>query len=84
MNDIKKYELPSIDSSIRQGEILTNVIQYKPDLELVSNFEELSNFVAIQHSFVIIVTQDCDLDWDYRARQKKENQSSKLLNSVFL
>jgi hypothetical protein len=38
----------------------------------------------IVHPYAIVVTQDCDLDWDYRAREEDSGQSTKLLNSVIL
>lgn len=76
---------PSIkNTSLRQGEILTNVVQYNPVAsELSQEVEELS-FEPVVHPYTIIVTQDCDLDWDYKARQSSNTQLSKLLNSVIL
>ncbi|HBE20471.1 MAG TPA: hypothetical protein DEG17_21140 [Cyanobacteria bacterium UBA11149] len=76
---------PSIKkTSLRQGEILTDVIQYNPVVsELSIEAEELS-FQAVIHPYAIVVTQDCDLDWDYRARQTINSQPSKLLNSIIL
>ncbi|MCU0550128.1 MAG: hypothetical protein MUC48_12330 [Leptolyngbya sp. Prado105] len=76
---------PSIKgSSLRQGEILTNVVQYNPVVsELSREVEELS-FKQVIHPYAIVVTQDCDLDWDYRARQNGAAQLPKLLNSVIL
>lgn len=81
---------PSIsDSSLRQGEILTNVVQYNlvaSELSresLLRESEELP-FELVIHPYAIVVTQDCDLDWDYRARQNGATQLPKLLNSVTL
>jgi hypothetical protein len=76
---------PSIkNSSLRQGEILTNVIQYNLIASEVSPETEELSFESIVHPYAIIVTQDCDLDWDYRARQSGNTQLFKLLNSVIL
>lgn len=70
--------------ALRQGEILTGVIQYKPVINQLSKQTQELSFETIIHPYVIIVTQDCDLDWDYRARKSPETQSAKLLNSVIL
>jgi hypothetical protein len=76
---------PSVrGSSLRQGEILTNVVQYFPTSGEVPQDSEKISFDVIVYSYAIVVTQDCDLDWDYRARQEGLSQSPKLLNSVIL
>lgn len=78
------YQASDKGSSLRQGEILTGVVQYKPVVsELSQGTQELS-FDAIVHPYTIVVTQDCDLDWDFRARHAEDIQLSKLLNSVIL
>jgi hypothetical protein len=76
---------PSVkNTSLRQGEILTNVVQYRPTINASSQLSEDISFDVIVHPYAIVITQDCDLDWDYRARQEARGQSSKLLNSVIL
>lgn len=80
---------PSELESLRQGEILTNVTQYKPTNINPKLLEEnLLEVDPIIHPYAIIVTQDCDLDWDYRARfnesQNPEQNQPKLLNSIIL
>jgi hypothetical protein len=70
--------------ALRQGEILTGVVQYKPVVNQLSKQAQELSFETIIHPYAIIITQDCDLDWDYRARKSPENQSAKLLNSVIL
>lgn len=76
---------PSIkNSSLRQGEILTDVVQYNPVVSEISLEAEYLSFEPIIHPYAIVVTQDCDLDWDYRARQTGNAQPSKLLNSIIL
>lgn len=77
------YQASNKGSSLRQGEILTGVIQYKPVLSELLQEQELS-FNTVFHPYTIVVTQDCDLDWDYRARKTANRQPSKLLNSVIL
>jgi len=75
------YQASGQDSSLRQGEILTNVIQYNPVLS--QDAEELT-FERVIHPYAIIITQDCDLDFDYKARFVSETQVSKRLNSIIL
>ncbi|MGB3519189.1 MAG: hypothetical protein WBA43_22240 [Elainellaceae cyanobacterium] len=77
------YQASDKNSSLRQGEILTGVVQYNPIInEIPSEFQELS-FTPIIHPYTIVITQDCDLDWDYKARGN-DNKSAKLLNSIIL
>lgn len=78
------YQASHKGSSLRQGEILTGVVQYKPVISEVLHEEQELSFDAVLHPYAIVVTQDCDLDWDYRARQTANSQPSKLLNSVIL
>lgn len=76
---------PSVkNTSLRQGEILTNVVQYRPTVNGSSQLLEEITFDMIVHPYAIVVTQDCDLDWDYRAREENRGPSTKLLNSVIL
>jgi hypothetical protein len=71
------------ESSLRQGEILTGVVQYNPVIdEIPKEFQELS-FTPIIHPYAIVITQDCDLDWDYKARVTNNNPA-KFLNSIVL
>ena len=83
MEERSIYQASDKDSSLRQGEILTGVVQYKPVVGGLLQETELS-FDAVLHPYTIVVTQDCDLDWDYRARRAENPQLSKLLNSIIL
>lgn len=77
------YQVSDKGSSLRQGEILTGVVQYNPVInEMPKEFQELS-FTPIIHPYAIVITQDCDLDWDYKARGTNDNPA-KLLNSIVL
>jgi hypothetical protein len=62
-----------------------------PDGSALSSENSQVNQVAVDahikvllHDYVIVVTQDCDLDWDYRERVKPEGDrnSGKMLNSI--
>ncbi|KAM3094949.1 hypothetical protein ACKFKF_26210 [Phormidesmis sp. 146-12] len=80
------YQALDKGSSLRQGEILTGVTQYNPVIDEIpkefQNFQELA-FTPIMHPYAIVITQDCDLDWDYKARGISDNPA-KLLNSIVL
>lgn len=78
------YQIPNSNSSLRQGEILTDLVQYNPDVgKLTQDTQEIS-FTSISHPYAIVITQDCDLDWDYKARNNANIHPSKLLNSIIL
>lgn len=84
MREQAKYQLSIKNTPLRQGEILTDLVQYNPvSSELSLETKELS-FDPVNHPYAIVVTQDCDLDWDYKARQSGNSQLSKLLNSIIL
>ena len=57
----------SIDAGpLRQGEILSNVVEIR--LALASLMPDADLQVEeIIHPFVVVLTQDCDLDWDYKS-----------------
>jgi hypothetical protein len=81
------YQPSHRNTSLRQGEILTNVTQYnvEPMAQLLDQPDISLPTIPIIHPYAIVVTQDCDLDWDYKARtQKQHNTPSKFLNSVIL
>jgi hypothetical protein len=77
------YQASDKISSLRQGEIVTGVIQYNPVIdEIPGELHDLA-FTPIKHPYTIVITQDCDLDWDYKAR-RTNNNPAKLLNSIIL
>lgn len=77
------YQASDKGSSLRQGEIVTGVVQYNPVIdEIPKELQELP-FTPIIHPYSIVITQDCDLDWDYKARGINNNPA-KLLNSIVL
>jgi hypothetical protein len=67
------YQASDKGSSLRQGEILTGVVQYNPVIdEIPKELQELS-FTPVLHPYAIVITQDCDLEWDYKAREISNN-----------
>jgi hypothetical protein len=75
------YRASNEKEALRQGEILTGIIQFVPIPAESSSDEKNIQFKSILHPYAIIITQDCDLDWDYTARQSG-GKANKLLNSV--
>jgi hypothetical protein len=68
--------------ALRQGEILSGVIQLHAD---VSTLPLEPNELAIEeklHPHAIILTQDCDLDWDYKARREQGDENKLQLKTV--
>jgi hypothetical protein len=83
MEEKSIYQASDKDSSLRQGEVLTGVVQYNPIISELSEESQELPFTPIVHPYAIVITQDCDLDWDYRARRANGNPA-KLLNSIVL
>jgi hypothetical protein len=73
--------------AFRQGEILSNVVQVHISLDSVHPEAEE---IAVQekiHPQAIILSQDCDLDWDFKARERGEEGNRlqlKLVPNVLL
>ena len=73
---------PSIPGEpLRQGEILSDLIQAVIDLDSIDTDEKIINHIT--HAYAIIASQDCDLDWDYKARQGKTEAYKKIPNILF-
>ena len=56
---------------LRQGEIIDNLFEFKlqiPAQESIDYVRKRAKFDPISHPSVIVVSQDCDLEWDYKAR----------------
>jgi hypothetical protein len=63
---------PTVEGEpLRQGEVLTGVIQRRRSFRSLSS--ETPEMEEIRHPYVIVVTQDCDLEQDHRARTSAES-----------
>ena len=78
MVDVDIYR-SSVDGALHQGEILSGVVQYAPE----AGADDTVSFVAIQHPFCVVLSQECDLGWDYLARSEDGSQT-KFLGNVLL
>jgi hypothetical protein len=73
------YEASARDGALRQGEILSGLIQRVVDIESLK--EGTPRVDRIAHPLAIVVSQDCDLDWDFKARNNAAD-TTKLMPSV--
>lgn len=82
MGDEGKLYAPSQGGPLRQGEILSDLIETR----MVSVSKDQAPQVdLVTHPFALILSQDCDLDLDFQARNSPEtvsHPSNKLLPSI--
>lgn len=64
------YAIAGVEKFIRQGEILSNLVQFNLNLKALKNGEFEAD--EITHKFVIVLSQDCDCEQDYRVRSQAE------------
>ena len=82
------YIAPGV-AALRQGEILSDVLQAVPAPGTLSGSAAIS---IKKHPLCVVISQDCDLEQDYRAREtqptelqgKSDAPSDKLLPNVLL
>jgi len=76
--------LSSKSLNLRQGEVLEGLIEFRPIMSSGQKLEakQVVDLLPIDHKYAIIVSQDCDLEGDYKARYTKEVPEDKLLAHV--
>ena len=75
------YEPPPTSGSLRQGEILSGVWEHRPRhpaIELDEDFE--LPVKSYKYPWLIVMTADCDLNWDYEAREKERKNENEVLS----
>jgi hypothetical protein len=77
----KIYEKSTTEGPLRQGEILTGLIQLKLALDSLHS-DEGPIFHPVAHPFAIVVTQDCDVIQDFIPRQQGQLSSDKIIPNV--
>ena len=65
---------------LRQCEILSDLVQRVVDLESIGS-DDPPIVHPTTHPYAIVLSQDCDLEWDYKARQEEPSEQ-KLLPAV--
>jgi hypothetical protein len=68
--------------AFRQGEILSDVVQVHVSLDSVNPGAKEVSLQEKIHPQAIILTQDCDLDWDFKAREQGEEGNKLQLKLV--
>ena len=74
-----EYQSPPSPGPLRQGELVGPVWDHqptKPPSELAEG--ENLPYVSIQHTFLMVMSQDCDLLWDYQARFASDEAKTNL------
>lgn len=79
--DVVIYVASPPTGELRQGEIISNLVQARLDITTVDATSE-PKVERITHPYAIIVSQDCDLFQDYRARNGGAAKPDKLLPSI--
>ncbi len=64
------YRASPVEGALRQGEILTDVVVHQISLESLQAPENGIRVDKRRHRYAIVLTQDCDLDWDYNAQRR--------------
>jgi len=72
----------SEDGALRQGEIITGLVHARLDIETVEAGE--ARWIAETHPYAITLSQDCDLDQDWKSQPSadKPNSAARPLSSV--
>ena len=72
------------DCALRQGEILTNVVELRIKLENITEVNAGNGYSAdpVIHPFAIIVSQDCDLEQHYNFKFHKNGNHRHDLPSI--
>lgn len=64
---------PSEPGPLRQGELITGLVVYVPIED--DSADENNLFVLRQHPYAIVISQDCDLDWDFKLRAEAKEDA---------
>ena len=66
---------------LRQGEIFSDLVQAHLDLPSLASGSVLVQLKV--HPFTVILSQDCDLEQDFKARQGQNTQDKLIPNILF-
>jgi hypothetical protein len=75
------YECSPTESPLQQGEVLAVVVHQFLDVDRLRESDLVIN--ETRHSFVIVASQSCDLEWDHDAR-RRGGEPDKLLPHIML
>ena len=87
MADPAKTYLQATDGPLRQGEVITGLVEPRVVIEAVPVLFGDSGDIQVdvrRHPIAAVMTQDCDLEGDFRARSEEPPNEKKMLPSVLL
>lgn len=73
---------PSQTGSLRQGELVSGVVEFKRVIGSGQSTVQ-TEVKGLIHPYAMVLTQDCDLVWDYQARQEASSAHKLLPNILF-
>ena len=76
-----KYVKSDPLTGLRQGELLSEVKEIVCDIQSLT--EDVPEFLEKSHPFAFVLSQDCDLDWDFAARLSQQ-KLQRLIPNVLL
>ena len=71
---------------LRQGELINNLFEFRlqiPEVKSINNVHKRVKFDPIVHPYAIVVSQNCDLEWDYKARSREASEDKLLTHILF-
>lgn len=86
-----RYLSSPAEATLSQGEIICNILEVPPtpsDIKQLYDETKAPHVIRRTHPMAVIISQDCDLDWDWKARalpeqvKKDELDENKLLTHV--
>ena len=79
---VVKYAAVPAGERLHQGEIIVGLIQVKQSVATIGE-HELARIDEFFHPFAIVMTQDCDLEQDFRLRGQANEKLSLLVSILF-
>lgn len=79
------YDPARCKDALKQGEILAGAVQFIIDVDSLDEPEQV--VIRVLHQYAIVVSQSCDLDWDYNLRDGNGDEKvslQKLMPNVLL
>ena len=82
--------VPSVvGGALRQGELLSNIVEARIDFETLRQAQDELALEEKVHPLAVVLTQDCDLEWDHKARietdpERKAKLANKILPNILL
>jgi hypothetical protein len=76
------YAPSPTEGAFHQGEILSHVVQLCVILTSLDQESEGLEFDEVDHPFAVVLTQECDLDWDFKARTEEPDEGKRRLKLV--